>query len=119
MPFGRILRELVASVDSARAAVFIDHQGEAVETVGDLPPYDMKVIGAYQGIFFSQAAALSDSLEHGVPQRIKIQWERSLLLSEAVDEEYFVVIVLGRNANEGLAWRALSMARDRIREEMA
>lgn len=118
MPFEAILNSVVENVDGAVAALFVDREGEAVQIVGHLPPYDMKVIGAYQGIFLGQMAAVCSAVEHGRPERLKLEWERSTILNLAIDEEYYLVLVLREGANEGLAWRALSNTRDRILKEI-
>lgn len=118
MPFKKILNDVVDGVDGALAALFVDHQGEAVEVVGDLPPWDLKVIGAYQGIFLGQMVAICGSLAHGSPQRLKVEWADSTILNWAIDDEYYLVLVLRRGSNEGLAWRALARGRQRIQQEM-
>lgn len=118
MPFRTILNDVVDSVDGALAALFVDHQGEAVEVVGDLPPWDLKVIGAYQGIFLGQMVAICGSLDHGTPRRLKVEWEDSTILNWAIDREYYLVLVLRKGTNEGLAWRALTRGVERIQQEM-
>ena len=118
MPFQKILTDVIESVDGAVAALFVDHTGEAVQIVGDLPAWDMKVIGAYQGIFLSQLAAVCAGLEQGAPRRLKVEWERSTILNWAIDDEYYLVLVLRSGSNEGLAWRALGKGRERVLEEM-
>ncbi|HVR42452.1 MAG TPA: hypothetical protein VMS56_03315 [Thermoanaerobaculia bacterium] len=118
MPFRKILADVVANVDGAVAALFVDHQGEAVEIVGILPAWDLQVIGAYQGIFMTRIAAVSSSLDHGRPERFKIEWDRSMILNWGIDQEYYVALVLRAGSQEGLAWRALARGRDRIREEI-
>jgi len=116
--FRPILRDLVAIVDGALAALFIDHQGEAVDTAGFLPDYDRKVIGAYQGIFLTKIETICRTLDHGRVDRVKIEWEGSTILKSAVDDEYYLILVLGPGANEGFAWNELARTRERIRQEM-
>lgn len=118
MPFQQILNDVIESVDGAVAALFVDHQGEAVQIAGELPTWDMKVIGAYQGIFLNQVSAACSALDEGAPRRMKVEWERSIVLNWAIDEEYYLVLVLRSGSNEGLAWRALGAGRDRVLEEM-
>jgi predicted regulator of Ras-like GTPase activity (Roadblock/LC7/MglB family) len=116
--FRPILSDLVASVDGALAALFIDHQGEAVDAVGLLPDYDLKVIGAYQGIFLTQMEAIGHAIPLGGLERLKIEWEDSTILNALVDDEYYLILVLRSGANEGIAWNQLARTRERIREEM-
>jgi predicted regulator of Ras-like GTPase activity (Roadblock/LC7/MglB family) len=116
--FRPILRDLIDASDGAVAALFIDHQGEAVDTVGQLPDYDLKVVGAYGGIFLTQVEAAARAVPLGPVERLKIEWEHSTILACLVDKEYFLVLVLRRGANEGIAWNELARTRDRIRQEM-
>lgn len=118
MVFRPILRDLVTAVDGALAALFIDHQGEAVDTVGFLPDYDRKVIGAYQGIYLTQLEAICRSIDHGRVDRVKIQFEGSTILKSVIDDEYYLILVLRPGANEGTAWNQLAITRERIRREM-
>ena len=118
MVFRPILRDLLASVDGALGALFIDHLGEAVDTVGMLSDYDLKVIGAYQGIFLTQIDAIARPTALGRVDRLKIEWDESTILHLLVDDEYYVILVLRAGANEGIAWNRLAQTRDRIRQEM-
>lgn len=118
MVFRAILRDLVATVDGTLAALFIDHHGEAVDTAGFLPDYDRKVIGAYQGIFITQIEAICEALGHGRVDRVKIEFEGSTILKTVVDDQYYLILVLGPDANEGLAWNHLARTRELLRQEM-
>lgn len=118
MPFRKILTDVVSSVDGAVAALFVDRHGETVQIVGDLPAWDMKVIGAYQGIFLTRLEAACATFDDAPPRRLKVEWQRSLILNQAIDDEYYLVLVLRTGSNEGLAWRALGKGRKRLLEEM-
>lgn len=118
MVFRAILHDLVASIDGALAALFIDHHGEAVDAAGLLPDYDLKVIGAYQGIFLNQIEAIGGAIPLGGVERLKIEWEDSTILNTLVDDEYYLILVLRTGANEGIAWNQLARTRERIRQEM-
>ena len=51
-----ILHELVATTSGAFAAIFLDFEGETVELVcdRDFSDHDLRIIGAYQGIFLNR-----------------------------------------------------------------
>ncbi|MGA7617158.1 MAG: hypothetical protein WBX15_18490 [Thermoanaerobaculia bacterium] len=110
---------MVHSTRGAVGAAFLDHQGEAVELVASgLEPYDVQVIGAYQGIFLGQLEELCRRLDGGTPLRTKFSWESFSLLNTVVDDGYYVVLVLADSAHEGLAWQRLEECRKRILEEI-
>ena len=54
MALSYILANLLADVPKAEAVVFLDNEGETIENLtSQINPYDIKVIGAYQGIYLS------------------------------------------------------------------
>ena len=120
MPFRRILDELLTSFDGAIAAMFLDYEGEMVEllSVHELDAYDLKIIGAYQGIFLSQLRVMCTHLEIGTPQRFKVQFVRTTVLSCDLKDGYFLVLLVGTLANEGLAWHHLDHCRQKLLAEM-
>jgi hypothetical protein len=118
--FRSILQELTASVDGAVGAVFMDQQGEAVELFStEIPPYELKVLGAYHGIFLRNASALMQRAEGGVPDRIKFRWRGMTTLDAPLPDGYFVVLLLRPGVCESLAWQQLARYTERIIREMA
>ncbi len=90
-----------------------------MEIVGNgLSPYDLQVIGAYQGIFIDRIKNVCAGLGCGSPQRIKIDWEQSTLLCFVLPDGYFVVVVLAKGTNQGLAWRRFEACRDLLLKEI-
>lgn len=117
--FEKILSDMVGSIDGALGALFLDYQGEAVQVVGKtLPSFDLQVIGAYQGIFVSQLERICRETRIGALERFKIDWGGSKLLSSAVQDGYFVVLVLRGESIESLAWHQLNRCRERLLQEM-
>ena len=99
--------------------MFLDHEGEAV-VVSDsqIPSSDLQVIGAYSGIFLSTARRVCSEMEFGETDRLKVACGGSHLLITAMKEGYYLVLVLSHESHEGLAWRHLLAARDRLNEEI-
>ena len=122
MAFQRILRQLVSRTHGALGAIFLDWEGETVEVVTERPldadDHDLRVIGAYQGIFLNRLRELAAKLPVGRPLRFKIEFERSSTLSCDLKEGYYLVLVVDHDANEGLAWRQLLATRDEVLREM-
>lgn len=120
MAFRGILQELVSSVDSSIAALFLDFEGETVEMLSahDLSPHDLKIVGAYQGIFLSQLRALCARLDAGEPHRFKIEFAQTKILSVDLTDGYYVVLLAEQAANEGLAWHRLDHCRERLLAEL-
>ena len=120
MPFRGILHELVHSTDGAVGAIFLDQEGETVELVSadGLAPDDLRVIGAYQGIFLSQLKRLCTAIDAGAPRRFKVEYEKMNVLSCDLKDGYYVSLLVKPQTNEGLAWHRLSVCRESLLAEM-
>ena len=94
MPFNYLLTNLLVDVPEALGAIFLDDEGETVDFVtrhGE--PFDLKVEGAYQGIFVRQlvaslAAAAIDGLE-----TFMVVGSELATLTHLLPDGYYVVLV--------------------------
>jgi hypothetical protein len=118
--FRMILHELLATTSGSLAALFLDWEGETVELAceHDLSDHELRIIGAYQGIFLSRLRTLCATVEAGAPRRYKIELETRAVLSYDVKDGYYIVLLVDSSFNEGLAWRRLEECRDRLLAEM-
>jgi predicted regulator of Ras-like GTPase activity (Roadblock/LC7/MglB family) len=113
------LQRLLDQTDGSLGAIFLDHEGEAVESVtAILSPYEMQVVGAYNGIFLSRLNRICAALDHGSPEGFKIEAEQSSMLVSNLKDGYYLVLVLNKQASEGLAWHQLKLASETLREEI-
>ena len=122
MSFQPILRELVMSTPGAIGALFLDWEGETVEMLGarpfDADDHDLKIVGAYQGIFLTQLREMCIRTDAGTPHRFKVEFATMTVLSCDLAQGYYVVLVVDTTANEGLAWQRLASCRDRLLAEL-
>ena len=120
MPFNAILHELLHATTGSIAALFLDYEGETVEMVSehDLAADDIRIVGAYQGIFLGQLRALCGHLDVGTPSRFKIEFRKTRVLSCDLKDGYYVVLLVDGSANEGAAWHHLDRCRERLLQEM-
>ena len=120
--FDSILRELLQSTPGALGAVFLDREGEAVqfwsERVFDIGPDSLRAIGAYQGIYLAELQRICTRIEAGRPERFTIEFADSKIISWDLKEGYYLVVVLDRTANEGVAWHHLRSCRHRLLAEI-
>jgi len=116
--FDKILRDLVQSTPGAIGALFLDWEGETVGMVGERPfdadEHDLKIVGAYQGIFLTQLRELCARADAGTPHRFKIDFETARVLSYDLKDGYYVVLVVDASANEAVAWKQLEGCRARL-----
>ncbi len=122
MTFQDILRQLLQSTPGAIGAVFLDQEGEAVElraeNVFDIGPEGLRAIGAYEGIFLSDLTRACERISAGTPQRLTIDFEHAKVLSCALKDGYYLVLVISGDASEGIAWQRLRACRERLRAEI-
>jgi predicted regulator of Ras-like GTPase activity (Roadblock/LC7/MglB family) len=111
--------QMVAAVPGALGAMFLDHEGEAVAVSGSqIPKYDLQVIGAYSGIFLSNARRVCEDVRLGAADRLKIQCHGSNLFIAALNDGYYMVLVLNSDSMDAFAWRHLLVARERLNQEI-
>ena len=120
MQFSTILHELLTATPGSIAAIFLDYEGETVEMVSehDLEPDDVRIVGAWQGIFLTQLRALCGHMDVGQPKRFKIEFPRTRVLSCDLKEGYYLVLLIHATAGEGAAWHHLDRCRERLLQEM-
>jgi len=119
MPFNYLLTNLLVDVPEALGAIFLDDDGETVDYVtrhGE--PFDLKVEGAYQGIFTRQlrsalAAVDSDRLELFVIEDTELA-----TLTHLLPDGYYVVLVARPPVARARAQHHLSRAAHLIAREL-
>ena len=118
--FRLILDELLVTTHGALAALFLDFEGETVELVcdRDLSDHNLRILGAYQGIFLMQLRTLCANVGAGEPRRFKIEFAEKAVLSYDVKDGYYVVLLVDNSFNEGVAWRRLERCREKLLAEM-
>lgn len=118
--FRMILDQLLATTGGAMAAMFCDYEGEMVELVcdRDLSDHDLRIIGAYHGIYLTQLRAVCDDIDAGKPIRFKLEFESTKMLSFDLKDGYYLVMLVTPEANEALAWRRLEWCRDKLVAEI-
>lgn len=120
MVFRQILHELLATTSGSFAAIFLDFEGETVELVCDrnLSDHDLRIVGAYQGIFLSRLRDLCTRVAIGAPHRFKIDFTETTFLSCDLKDGYYLVLLADHRMNEGTAWHKLDECRARLLAEM-
>jgi hypothetical protein len=118
--FRLILDELLVKTHGALAALFLDFEGETVALTcdRDLSDHALRILGAYQGVFFDRLRTMCRHTDAGMPSRFKIQFEHLAVLSFDVKDGYYLVLLVDDTFNEGVAWRGMDRCRERLLEEM-
>lgn len=108
MPFKKLLGDLVERVPGAQGAIIADWEGEAVDQVGLLDDYELKVMGAHKGILLYNMRDVAQRLGDDQLKEIVVTTELAQTLVLPVNDDYFLVFTLDRSDVLG---RALFEAR--------
>ncbi|MEY2549549.1 MAG: hypothetical protein QOD64_2131 [Verrucomicrobiota bacterium] len=122
MSFRDILADLLQTTRGAIGAAFLDSEGESVEVASarpfDTDDHELRVIGAYAGIFLSHLRRVAEATESGASARFKIDFAASTIFCCDLGEGYYLVAVVDAAAAEGLVWQALERCRTSLLAEM-
>ena len=120
MPFNYLLTNLLVDVPQAVGAIFVDPEGEAVEWVTrHNDPFDLKVEGAYHGIFKRQLDNLTATTEAGTVDSYVLEGTRLVTLTQALPDGYYVVLVVDRSGSRAQALHRLRCAAGVLAKELA
>lgn len=119
-PFTELLTQLVAHVDGALGAAFIDNYGEAVQTFS-APDGDeeyLRLMGAYQGIALQTSRSVVKQLDAGSIDYYLASYENVTFLVKALAENYFLLLALTPEANIGQGIYRTRRAADAFNREI-
>ena len=119
MPFQYTLANLLARNDGAMAVLFLDETGETVDlTCTEIHPFQMKITGAYVGIYLRQLAILLSSGDLGETEILHIEKHDIHLYATPLPEGYYLVLIQRRPALVARARETLLRARDEIASDI-
>ena len=118
MPFQYILANLLAET-GASGVLFLDELGETVDvSCSDYTPYDMKILGAYLGIYLRQLGDFLGASGFGEANLIYVEKERIHIYSKALPDDYYIVLVQKRPAMVNQTRIALDKAARALEREL-
>lgn len=119
MPFQYILANLLAENKEAIGVLFLDGTGETVDvSCVDFTPYDMKVIGAYFGIYLKNINRFLGEWNLGRTEALHIEKDKLHLFAQPLPDEYFLVLVMKRPALTARARRTMNKAASLLEAEL-
>ena len=118
MAFQKILGKLVTD-SGAEGALFLDESGEMVDLSSDgMNPHDVRLLGAYMGIYQRQLTRFLDEPTYGELQEFSVESRRRFLFCRPLVDGYSVVLVQRAPALKGRTRRALERAAEELIEEI-
>ncbi len=119
MPFQYILANLLAKNDGALAVLFVDEIGETVDLAcSEFTPYDMRILGAYVGIYQRQLSEMLATSDYGELELLHIEKDSIHLYATSLPDGYSLVLVQRRPGMVARARETLKAARSEMSREI-
>lgn len=113
------LSRISNSIEGAVALTLVARDGMRVDSVSSNPDLDLDVLAAEM---IAQARAISENhreLEAGEVQSLSVSTDRFTLLVSSVAADYYLLLVLGPEGNQGRARFELRRARLLLESELS
>ncbi|HYG63244.1 MAG TPA: hypothetical protein VEL74_11735 [Thermoanaerobaculia bacterium] len=118
MAFEYVLANLLADNDQALGALFMDGTGETVDLAcSEFTPYQMRVVGAYLGIYLRQMEKLLASNDLGAPRLIHIEKRDIHIYAMPLPDGYFLALVQRHPALVARTRLSMEDAAEQLRRE--
>ena len=120
MVFQYVLANLLANNDHALGAIFLDSTGETVDLAcgTGFSPYEMKVIGAYLGIYLRQLERLLTTNDLGEARMIHIEKKALHIYVVPLPDGYHLALVQSHPALVARARETLNEAVEQLKREL-
>jgi hypothetical protein len=93
MPFQYILADLLAQNEGAVGALFLDEAGETVDfACTDANPMDMRLLGAYVGIYLRQLRRFLEPRVFGTLGTVHIESSDLHVFAVPLEDGYYLVL---------------------------
>jgi predicted regulator of Ras-like GTPase activity (Roadblock/LC7/MglB family) len=119
VPFQYLLTNLLVDVPGAQGAIFMDPEGEAIDFVTRrATPYELRLEGAYHGIFLRRAGALAKLIDAGELERLSIRGRQVHVISKALRAGYYLVLLMEAGAPPSVADAAMRRTAEALDREI-
>ena len=93
MPFQYVLANLLAKNDDAVGVLFLDDTGETVDLAcAEFSPYQMRVVGAYVGIYLRQLRRFLEPAVFGSLGTVHIESADLHVFAVPLEDGYYLVL---------------------------
>ena len=118
MPFASLLKELIASVDGADGAIFLESDGEAVQWVSIADGERLCLRAAYVSVMLRAGRASAARMNLGNLSSVILEYEGAKFVVEELGRGYLLVLELRPSANIGQAVYRIQPAVANLRREL-
>jgi len=119
MSFREILKNLVENVDGGQGAVIMGYDGIPIdEYIKDDVPLDVQLLSVEYATLLKEIKRTIDVLKTGDMEEISITTGLSRIVVRAVNQEFFIVLVLDKEGNFGKGRYLLKRDTPKVGEEL-
>ncbi|MBW2451860.1 MAG: roadblock/LC7 domain-containing protein [Deltaproteobacteria bacterium] len=118
MPFKTMLNGLVKKVSGAQGAILVDWEGESVEQAGSMDEYELKVLGAHNGVVLRKVRYILKKMSGDKLQELVIATEQAQLIVLPVTDDYSLVLCVDRSECLGRALYESRLCSSRLHREI-
>ena len=113
----QLLKDLITSVQGARAVIFLDGEGEAISQAGE-PGVDMRLLGAWKEIHLDHIRDIAQRLGMGSVNAVLFSLDEGNELIVPVTDEYCLLLFLSTYANIHEAMTGLKKTVELLRRDI-
>ena len=117
MPFNSLLNRLLEDIPGALGSIIIDWEGEAVDQVTRINEYDIKVLGAHNGIILNLLRGVLSRISSGNLEEVVIRTDENKTLIAPLTKDYLLILQLGPHAIVARAAYKMRCCVDELRHE--
>ncbi len=116
--FTLILRRFWTAIPTALVAAFVDQEGECIDYVSCLEPYEARVNAAQIMSIVGTTFSLRDRHQFGEPHTIEVTTDDRELWARRINQEYTMVAVAFQGVDQSRMKRALVRTVHEFRDEV-
>ncbi len=114
----KILNDLVASVQGASAAIFLDGDGETIAQVGQMSQ-DIRLLGAWKEIHLDRIKEITKRLGLGTVNAVLFSLDEGNELIAPVMDDYCLILFMSSYTDIRLAMQELPLAVELLKQDIA
>ena len=118
MPFKNILKRLVEETPHVSGALLADWEGEAVEHHCRYDDFELKLLGAHNGIILNQIRDIQAGISGGNLKDVVISTDNQLIIIGTVGPDYALIMTLEKDAIIGLTLYRMRQALQLLLKEI-
>lgn len=116
--FNQILKDLVMTAPGAKAAIFLDNEGESIAHAGDAG-VDIRLLGAWKEIHLDHIKDIGHRLGLGTVHAVLFSLDEGNELIAPVSEDYCLLLFLSSFADVREAIISIKGAVELLKQEVA